>query len=90
MYLARTEGMEKKNIYRLSSTPQQANAMFDRLGYIMNSCPNAESVIEHVDRFLRDFATEEKFVNYFHTNWVAGQKLCKFEYYSFCSCFCFP
>ena len=51
----------KKNIGRLSTTPEQANDMFNRLGYIMKSCPIATSVVEHVDKFCMDFAIEEKF-----------------------------
>ena len=73
-------------MYRLSSTPEQANAMFDRLSYIMNSCSNPESVIEKLDRFLTDFSAEKKFLHYFHTNWIAGDKLCKFSYCTLC-CF---
>ena len=63
----------KKNIGRLSTTPEKANAMFNRLGYIMKSCPSAASVIEHVDKFL----------NYFHTTWVVGDKLCMLSHCSF-------
>ena len=73
----------KKNIGRLSTTPEQENAMFNRLGYIMKSCPSTTSIVEHVDKFCMDFATEEKFLNYFHTTWVAGDKLCMLSYCSF-------
>ena len=73
----------KKNLGRLSTTPKQANAMFNRLGYIMKLCPNATSIVEHVDKFCMDFTTEEKFLNYFHTTWVVGDKLCKLSYCSF-------
>jgi hypothetical protein len=82
VYLACMEGMEK-NIYRLASTLEQANVMLNRLSYIMNSCPNVESVVEHVDNFFTDFANEKKFLDYFHSTWVAGNKLCKFTYSTF-------
>jgi hypothetical protein len=70
----------KKNIYRLASTLEQANVMLNSLSYIMNSCPNDESVVEHVDNFFTDFANEKKFLDYFHITWVMGNKLCKFTY----------
>lgn len=81
-HLACTASMEK-NICNLSTNPEQANSMFNRLGYIMKSCPSAASVVEHVDEFFMDFANEEKFLNYFHTTRVAGDKLCKLSYWSF-------
>ena len=49
----------------------------------MKSCPSATSIVEHVDKFFMDFVTEEKFLDYFHTTWVAGDKLCKLSYCSF-------
>jgi hypothetical protein len=82
VYLTRMEGMEK-NIYRLASTLEQENVMLDRLSYIMNSCPNFESVVEHVDNFFTDFANEKKFLEYFHSTLVAGNNICKFTYSTF-------
>ena len=70
----------KKNIYRLASTLEQANVMLNRLSYIMNSCLNVESVVKHVDNFFTYFANEKKFLDYFHSTWVTGNKICKFTY----------
>ena len=52
----------------LSSSTQWENDMLDRLVKIMNNCPNVESVIEHMVRFFMDFAMEENFLKYFHSN----------------------
>ena len=69
----------------MSSSTQWENDMLDRLVKIINNCLNVESVIEHIDSCFMDFATDTNFLKYFHSNWVAGHKLCKFTYDSFFS-----
>lgn len=56
--------------------------MFNELGYIMKNVSNDE-VDNAINGFFTKFATEEKFLDYFHRNWVAGEKMRKFAYYFF-------
>ena len=52
--------------------------MFSDLGLIMNYCSNVE-VSTTINSFFNKFADEEKFLDYFHKNWVAGDNICKLK-----------
>ena len=65
-----------KNVNRLASDPRKANEMFGELGYIMKHTLNVE-VDDAINSFFSKFADEQKFLDYFHKNWVADDKICK-------------
>ena len=73
-----------KNVNRLASSSEKEKEMFNELGNIMKSCSNDE-VDNVINGFFTKFATEGKFLDYFHKNWVAGDKICKFACYFFWS-----
>ena len=51
----------------------------------MKNCSN-DNVANAIEVFFNDFIDEEEFLDYFHKNWVAGDKFRKCTYY--CWCFC--
>ena len=52
--------------------------MFSDLGLIMNYCSSVE-VSNAINDFFNKFANDEKFLDYFHKNWVVGDKICKLK-----------
>ena len=50
--------------------------MFSDLGYIMKHTLNVE-VDDAINNFFNKFADEQKFLNYFHKNWVVDDKIRK-------------
>ena len=62
----------------MASNPKIAKEMFSDFGLIMNYCFNVE-VSNAINAFFNKFANEEKFLDYFHKNWVAGDKICKLK-----------
>ena len=52
--------------------------MFSYLGLIMNDCSNVE-VSNEINVFFNKFANAKKFLDYFHKNWVVGDKICKLK-----------
>ena len=52
--------------------------MFSYLGLIMNYYSNVE-VSSAINAFFNKFSNEEKFLDYFHKNWVVGDKICKLK-----------
>ena len=52
--------------------------MFSDLGLIINYCSNIE-VRNEINAFFKKLANEEKFLDHFHKNWVAGDKICKMK-----------
>ena len=65
-----------KNVNRLAADPRKANEMFSDLGYIMKHTLNVE-VDDAINKFYNKFADEQKFLDYFHKNWVADDKIRK-------------
>ena len=53
--------------------------MFKELGDIMKYCFNDDAT-DAIEVFFNKYAYEEKFLDYFHKNWVSGDKLCKCTY----------
>jgi hypothetical protein len=53
----------------------------------MKNCSNDE-VDNAINGFFNKFANEEKFLDYFHKNWVVGDKIHKFTYLFLCFYFC--
>ena len=65
-----------KNVNRLASDPRKSNEMFSELGYIMKHTLNVE-VDDAINSFFSKFTDEQKFLDYFHKNWVADDKIRK-------------
>ena len=65
-----------KNVNWLASSPEIASEMFNELGIIMKNCSNDE-VSDAIDGFFNKFSNEEKFLDYFYKNWVAGDTIRK-------------
>ena len=65
-----------KNVNRLATSSIKANEMFSELGYIMKHILSNE-VEDAISQFFIKFADEEKFLDYFHKNWVVGDKIRK-------------
>ena len=53
--------------------------MLNELGDIMKYCSN-DDVTYAVEGFFNKYVDEEKFLDYFHKNWVSGDKICKCTY----------
>ena len=64
---------------RLVPNPNRVKEMIKELGDIMKYCSN-DDVIDSIEGFFNKYADEEKFLDYFHKNWVFGDKLCKCTY----------
>ena len=65
-----------KNVNRLASHPEITKEMFSDLGLLMNYC-SSDEVSNAINAFFNKFSHEEKFLDYLHKNWVAGDKICK-------------
>ena len=65
-----------KNVNRLATNSIKANEIFNELGSIMKHTLNTE-VDDAINRFFIKFVDEEKFLDYFHKNWVVGDKIRK-------------
>ena len=76
-----------KTMNRFTKNPESASAMYSQLGYIMKNCSN-DDVGNVIEGFFNDFANEEEFLDYFHKNWVVGDKFRKCTYYCWCFSFC--
>lgn len=68
-----------KNMNRLVPNPDRAKLMLKELGDIMKYCSN-DDVTYAIEGFSNKYADEKKFLDYFQTNWVSGDKLCKCAY----------
>ena len=62
----------------MASNPEIEKEMFSDLHLIMNYCSNVE-VSNAINAFFNKFADEEKFLDYFHKNWVIGDNIGKFK-----------
>ena len=62
----------------MASNPEIAEEMFSDLSLIMNYYSNVE-VNTAINAFFNKFADHEKFLDYFHKNWVAGDNICKLK-----------
>jgi len=62
-----------KNVNQLVPNPNRAKAMFKELGDIMKYCSN-DDVTYAIEGFSNKYADEKKFLDYFQTNWVSGDK----------------
>ena len=76
-----------KNVNQLDTSKEKTNEMFNKLGFIMKKSSSVE-VEEAIDGFFSKFANEEKFLDYFHNNWVISDKIHKCTYYCFYFYFC--
>ena len=63
-----------KNMDKLATCGQNARKMFIMLGEIMNSCHDPDAISRAINAFYIDFAAEERFLEYFSTNWMVGEK----------------
>ena len=73
--LACTEGVEK-NVNNLVCNKEKTNDMFRDLGFIMKHNSN-DDVDDAIHVFFSKFVDENKFLEYFHKNWVVGDKFRK-------------
>ena len=65
---------------------EKTNDMLNDLGFIMKQSSN-DDVDDAIHGFFTKFADEKKFLEYFHKNWVVGDKFRKCTN-SPCFCFC--
>lgn len=63
-----------KNVYKLATCGENARNMFTKLGEIMNACHDTDSISQAMKAFYIDFAAEERFLEYFSTNWMVDEK----------------
>ena len=75
-----------KNVNRLATSPEIANEMFSELGFIMKHV-SSDEVATAMDGFFKKIANEKKFLEYFHNNWVVGDKIRKYTYSCCCAVF---
>jgi len=68
-----------KNMNRLVPNPDRAKLMLKELGDIMKYCSN-DDVTYAIEGFSNKYVDEKKFLDYFQTNWVSGDKICKCAY----------
>ena len=76
-----------KNLNWLKKSPERESVMYSQLGHIIKNCSN-DDVIDVIEGFLNNFTDEEEFLDYFHKNWVVGDKFRKCTYYCWCFSFC--
>lgn len=62
----------------MASGPEIEKEMLSDLVLIMNYCSSVE-VSNAINSFFNKFSNEEKFLDYFHKNWVAGDNICKLK-----------
>ena len=75
----------EENTKNLDSSKEKENEMFNDLGFIMKYSSN-DDVDDAIHVFFRKFADENTFLEYFHKNWVVGDKFRKCTH-SYCFCF---
>ena len=60
----------------LASSKEKENEMFNDLGFIMKYSSN-DDVDDAIYGIFSKFANKNKFLEYFHKNWVVGDKFRK-------------
>ena len=65
-----------KIVNQFVPNPNREKAVFKELGDIIKYCSN-DDVTNAIEVFFNKYTDEEKFLDYFHKNWVFGDKLCK-------------
>jgi len=63
-------------VHRLVKNPEKENEIFKDLGFIMKYTSN-DDVDAAIHKFVSKFADEKTFLDYFHNNWVVGDKIRK-------------
>ena len=61
---------------QFTTSSKRASEMYSQLGYIMKYYSN-DDVADAIKLFFNDFTDEEELLDYFHKNWVAGDKFHK-------------